>query len=99
MDSWPALRIGATTYGNDFTAWSTNTTTGTTIDNTYTATTVMTRIVGALTYTLIIDWSYTAPNKYLTWTWRMTIPATNTDNIRFYYGMDSMVAGNDTSDI
>jgi hypothetical protein len=93
MDSWPVLRIGATSYGNDFTAWSTNTTTGSTVGNTYTATSTMTRVVGGLTYSLIIDWSHTAPNKYLTWSWRVIIPPTNTNNVRFYYGMDSMVAG------
>lgn len=99
MDSWPVLRIGATSYGNDFSAWSTQTTTGATNGNTYTATSTMTRVVGALTYTLIIDWSHTAPNKYLTWSWRVITPPTNTLNVRFYYGMDSMVAGNDTNDV
>lgn len=99
MDAWPVLRIGATSYGNDFTAWSTNSTTGSTVGNTYTATSTMTRVVGGLTYTLIIDWSYTAPNKYITWSWRMTIPPTNTQNVRFYYGMDSYVAGGDTNDV
>lgn len=46
MDSWPVLRIGGTSYGNDFTAWTTNTTTGSTSGNIYTATSTMTRIVG-----------------------------------------------------
>lgn len=45
MDSWPVLRIGGTSYGNDFTAWTTNTTTGSTNGNTYTATSTMTRVV------------------------------------------------------
>ncbi len=47
---WAALRIGATTYGNGVdgvtaTAWSTQTTTGSTNGNTYTATSTMTRVV------------------------------------------------------
>ena len=101
--SWAMLRIGATTYGNGVdgvtaTAWSTNTTTGTTVGNTYTATSTMTRIVGALTYTLIIDWSHTAPNKYITWSYRVIVPATNAANVRFYMANDSMVAGADTND-
>ena len=99
MDAWPVLRIGNTSYGNDFTAWSTNTTTGSTTGNTYTATSTMTRVVGGLTYTVIIDWEHTAPNKFLTWKWRVIVPPTNTQNIRFYYGMDSAVAGVDTNDV
>ena len=31
MDAWPVLRVGTTSYGNDFTAWASSTTTGTTI--------------------------------------------------------------------
>jgi hypothetical protein len=86
------------TYGNGVdgvtaTAWSTATTTGSTSGNTYTATSTMTRVVGALTYTLIIDWSHTAPNKYFTWSYRVIIPATNTLNVRFYMGNDTTVAG------
>lgn len=47
---WPSLRIGATTYGNGVdgvtaTAWSTQSTTGSTNGNTYTATSTMTRVV------------------------------------------------------
>jgi len=99
MDAWPVLRIGNTSYGNDFTAWSTNTTTGSTTGNTYTATSTMTRVVGGRTYTLIIDWEHTAPNKFLTWKWRVIVPTGNTQNIRFYYGMDSAVAGVDTNDV
>lgn len=47
---WAMLRIGATTYGNGVdgvtaTAWSTQSTTGSTNGNTYTATSTMTRVV------------------------------------------------------
>jgi hypothetical protein len=99
MDAWPVLRIGTVSYGNDFTAWSTNTTTGSTIGNTYTATSTMTIVNGGRTYTLIIDWSHTAPNKYLTWSYRVIIPAGNTLPVKFYYGMDSAVAGADADDV
>lgn len=92
MDSWPVLRIGGTSYGNDFNVWTTQTTTGVTSGNTYTATSTMTQVIGGLTYTLIIDWTHTAPNKYLTWSWRVVVPPGNAANIRFYYGMDSLVA-------
>jgi hypothetical protein len=101
--SWAMLRIGGVTYGNGVdgvtaTAWSTNTTTGSTSGNTYTATSTMTRVVGALTYTLIIDWSHTAPNKYLTWSYRVIVPATNAANVKFYMANDSSVAGADAND-
>jgi hypothetical protein len=59
----------------------------------------MSRIVGGLTYQLIIDWSHTAPNKFLTWSWRVVVPAGNTLPIKFYYGMDSAVAGGDPNDV
>ncbi len=59
----------------------------------------MTRVVCGRTYTLIIDWEHTAPNKFLTWKWRVIVPTGNTQNIRFYYGMDSAVAGADTNDV
>ncbi len=47
---WAAMRIGGTTYGNGVdsvtaTAWSTQSTTGSTNGNTYTATSTMTRVV------------------------------------------------------
>ena len=98
MDAWPVLRIGGTSYGNDFSAWSSSSTVGSTVGNTYTATSTMTRVVGGLTYTLIIDWEHTAPNKYFTWSWRVIIPAGNTQPVKFYYGMDSYIAGNDAND-
>ena len=96
---WPTLRIWGTTYGNTFTAWTTSSTTGSVIGNTYTAKSTMTRVVGWLTYTLIIDWSHTAPNKYLTWSWRVIVPPTNAANVRFYYGMDTTVAWLDANDV
>ena len=99
MDAWPILRVGTVNYGNDFTAWTTNTTTGSTSGNTYTATSTMTAVTGGRTYTLIIDWSHTVPNKYFTWSYRVIIPAGNTLPVKFYYGMDSMVAGNDINDV
>jgi hypothetical protein len=93
MDTWPVLRVGTTNYGNDFTAWANSTTTGTTLGNTYIATSTMTTpLIGGRTYQLIIDWSHTAPNKYLTWSWRVVVPVGNTLPIKFYYGMDSAVA-------
>jgi hypothetical protein len=102
--SWAMLRVGGTTYGNGVdgvtaTAWATNTTTGSTSGNTYTATSTMTTpLIGGLTYTLIIDWSHTAPNKYFTWSYRVIVPATNAANVRFYMANDSFVAGADTND-
>ncbi len=101
---WAALRIGGVTYGNGVdgvtaTAWSTQTTTGSTSGNTYTARSTMTRVVGTLTYTLIIDWAHTAPNKYFTWSYQVIVPPTNTANVRFYFANDSMVAGADTADV
>ncbi|MFZ2255643.1 MAG: hypothetical protein WAW30_03245 [Patescibacteria group bacterium] len=100
MDAWPILRVGTTNYGNDFTAWATSTTVGNTVGNTYTATTTMTTpAIGGRTYQLIIDWSHTAPNKYLTWSWRVVVPVGNPLPIKFYYGMDSFVAGADTNDV
>jgi hypothetical protein len=99
MDAWPVLRIGTVSYWNDFTAWSTNTTTGSTSGNTYTAKSTMTQIVGWRTYTVIIDWAHTAPNKYLTWAYQVIIPTGNTLPVRFYYGMDSTIAWADASDV
>jgi len=97
--TWPALRIGGTTYGNTFTAWTSANTVGTTIGNTYTATSTMSITTGGRTYQLIIDWEHTAPNKYITWNWQVIVPAGNTLPIRFYYGVDSMIAGNDANDV
>lgn len=101
--SWAMLRIGGTTYGNGVdgvtaTAWSTQTTTGVTLGNTYNATSTMTRVVGGRTYTLIINWIYTSPNKYFTWSYKVIIPAGNKANVRFYMGNDSFIAGADTND-
>jgi hypothetical protein len=101
--SWAMLRIWGVTYGNGVdgvtaTAWSTQTTTGVTLGNTYNATSTMTRVVGGRTYTLSINWIYTAPNKYFTWSYRVIIPTGNTLNVRFYMGNDSTVAGGDAND-
>ena len=59
----------------------------------------MTITTGGRTYQLIIDWSHTAPNKYITWSWRVIVPTGNTLPIKFYYGMDSAVAGGDPNDV
>jgi hypothetical protein len=99
LDSWIALRIGATTYGSDWTAWTTNTTTGTTNGNTYTWRTTLTRLVTGLTYTLTLDWKYTAPNKFFTIDWSVNIPLTNTNNVRFYIANDSTVWWADANDV
>lgn len=99
MDAWPVLRIWTVSYGNDFTAWTSSSTVWSTVWNTYTATSTMTITTWGRTYQLIIDWSHTAPNKYITWSWRVVVPAGNTLPIKFYYGMDSYVAGADTNDV
>lgn len=65
--------------------------TGTTNGNTYTGRTTLTRVVTGRTYTLILDWRYIAPNKFFNIDWSVTIPAGNTNNVRFYMGNDSMV--------
>ncbi len=44
-------------------------------------------------YVLIVDWEYTAPNNFLTWRYTLTVPSSNTQDIRLYFGMDSYVAG------
>jgi hypothetical protein len=59
----------------------------------------MTYVVGGLTYTVVINRSMTAPNKFFTWTYTITVPTGNTANVRFYYGMDSYVAGADANDV
>lgn len=101
---WAALRIGTQTFGNGVdgltaTAWTTQSTTGSTNGNVYTARSTMTALTGGLTYTLIIDWSHTAPNKYFTWSYQVIVPAGNTKNVKFYFANDSFVAGADTSDV
>lgn len=83
------MRIGTRTYGNNVagvsgTAWSTQSTTGSVNGNTYTARSTMTRVVSGLTYQLIIDWSYTAPEKYFSWSYRVIVPSGNTQNIKLY---------------
>jgi hypothetical protein len=103
LDSWLALRIGATTYWSDWanagTRWTTNSTTGSQIGNTYSWTTVLQRTVWTRNYQLILNWVYTAPNKYFTINWRVVVPAGNTNNVRFYIGNDSTVWGGDPNDV
>ncbi len=98
--AWPRLRVGTTNIGNGgTTAWTTQTTTGSQNGNTYTATTTLARAVGGRTYTGIINWSYTAPNAYFTMNYNIIIPTGNTQNVKFYYGMDTTVNGADGNDV
>lgn len=97
--TWPVLRIGTTNYGNGYSAWKTATTTSSINGNIYTATSNMTARVGGRTYSLIIDWSHTAPNKYFTWSYKVIVPSGNSANIKLYYAMNSSVAGNDANDM
>lgn len=99
LDSWIALRIGNTTYGSDWTSWSSRTTNGSQSGNTYTATTTLTRNVGGRTYTVYLDWKYTAPNKFFTIDWRVVVPAGNGNNVRFYIANDSTVWWADSNDV
>jgi hypothetical protein len=99
VDSWFALRIGGTTYGSDWTGWSTRTTAWTTVGNTYTGRTTLTRAVWWRTYTVLLDWRYTAPNKYFNLDWSVTVPTWNTNNIRFYIANDSTVGWSDANDV
>lgn len=93
------LNIGTTSVGNRATAWTTATTTGSQIGNNYTATTTMTYGISPNQYILVVNWYYTAPNKYITWNYALTIPPSNNQNIRLYFGMDSYVAGGDANDV
>jgi hypothetical protein len=99
--AWPRLRVGATDIGNaGSTAWSTQTTTGSQVGNTYTATTTLiSPIIGGLTYGMTINWSYTAPNAFFRMDYTVNIPVGNTQNVKFYYGIDSYVAGADANDV
>jgi hypothetical protein len=87
------LRVGATTVGNALgAAWTTASTTGSWFDNTYTAVTDLSYTTAGLTYTVKIDWEYIAPTKIFNQRYTWTIPVGNTQNVRWYYGMDSFVA-------
>ncbi len=99
LDNWIALRIGATTYWSEANNWTTASTTGSQNGNTYNGTTTLTRLVGAFTYTLILNWQYLAPNKFFTINYSLTIPTGNTNNVRFYLGNDSMAGGDDANDL
>jgi hypothetical protein len=46
-----------------------------------------------------MDWSYTAPDKSFTQKYTWIIPTGNTQNVKWYYGMDSFVAGADANDV
>ncbi len=98
--AWPILNVGRTEVGNSvWVAWTTASTTWQQIGNTYQAQTNLTYTTAWRTYTVVIDWTYTAPNKHFTWTYTLTIPTWNTQNVRFYYGMDTAVAGWDANDV
>ena len=51
-----------------------------------------------LYYNLKIEWEYQAPNDYFTWKWTINIPSGNTENVKFYYAMDTYIAGDDAND-
>jgi len=91
LDSWFALRIGGTTYWSESNNWTTKSTVGSQSGNTYNGTTVLTRTVNRRVYELDLNWEYTAPNKFFTIDWQVTIPTGNTNNVMFYIGNDSMV--------
>ncbi|NVP17546.1 cellulose binding domain-containing protein [Candidatus Gracilibacteria bacterium] len=93
------LSIGNTRVGKGGTNWTSATTSGSQNGNTYNATTTLTYNTGGRTYRVIIDREYTAPNAYFTWRYRVEIPNGNTRNIRFYFSMDSYVAGGDSGDV
>jgi hypothetical protein len=59
----------------------------------------MTYLYTGLPYTLVINWTYTSPNKFFNWTYTLTIPSGNTQSVKFYYGQDSYVAGGDANDV
>lgn len=96
---WPILRVGTTNVGNTQTAWTTYNTSSSQVGNTYTTTNTLTYTTGSLTYTLVLDWEYIAPDKFLTWSYNLTIPTGNTDAVKLYYGQDSYVAGADANDV
>jgi hypothetical protein len=75
------------------------TTTGGQNGNTYTAVTTLSATVGGLVYGMTVNWSYTAPNAFFRMDYTLTVPAGNTQNVKFYYGMDSYVNGGDTNDV
>jgi hypothetical protein len=97
--SWPILRVGGVNVGNTATAWNTASTTWSWFDNTYDAVTTLSYITWGLTYSVRMDWQYIAPAKTFTQSYTWTIPTGNTQPIKWYYGMDSFVAGADANDV
>ena len=99
--SWPAMRIGSIVYGNNVgipfngantTGWFQN-------GNKYSATTNIEALhTNNLYYNLKIEWEYQAPNDYFTWKWTINIPSGNTENVKFYYAMDTYIGGDDAND-
>ena len=57
------------------------------------------RTVGGRNYTLVLNWSHTAPEKFFSIDYSLTIPTGNTNNVKLFIANDSMVAGNDAFDV
>lgn len=102
-NSWPNHYVRLSIWNTRVWKWWTNWTSATTSwsqnGNTYNATTTLTYTNWWRTYRVIIDREYTAPNTYFTWRYRVEIPTWNTENIRFYFSMDSYVAWWDSWDV
>ena len=98
--SWPALRIGTTTYANAIgTSFTSANTRGYQNGTTYTAITDINVLhTNGLYYNLKIDWKYNAPDAFFTWKWTINIPNGNTDTVKFYYAMDSSIGWDDAGD-
>jgi hypothetical protein len=96
---YPNLRVGTALIWNGATAWNSAITSGSQFGNTYTAQTLLSAVVWGLTYQVIMDRSYTAPDKAFTQRYTWIIPAGNTQNVKWYYGMDSFVAWADANDV
>lgn len=100
--SWPAVRIGSTTYGNSvgtaFTNFNGASTSGVQNGNKYTAITNIDILHSGRYYNLRIEWNYESPNTYFTWNWKLTIPPGNTEVVKFYYAMDTFIGGDDARD-
>ena len=60
-----------------------------------TATLTYTKMVGGLSYVVTRAVSYTFPNNYYDENWTITIPASNTEIVKFYLGGDAQPGGSD----
>lgn len=97
--TWPILRVGNTNVWPGGTARTSANTTGSQVGNLYTAKTTLSYTASSRTYQVIIDWSYTAPQKKFTQSYTWIIPSNVNQNIRWYYGVDAYVAGADANDV